>query len=116
MAGMDQQLLSALLNEMEKISDVVTELQPHQKRVAQRIKNQPGLVVAHGLGSGKTLTSIAAQEALNMPSEVLVPAALQANYQKELSKHVKGKHPKTDRKSTRLNSSHLKLSRMPSSA
>jgi SNF2 family DNA or RNA helicase len=47
-------------------------------------------VVAHGLGSGKTLTSIAAQEALRMPSEVVVPASLQANYRKEVRKHTKG--------------------------
>jgi SNF2 family DNA or RNA helicase len=80
---------------LKKEAAVHTPLQAHQKRVVEKIQreDQPGLVVAHGLGSGKTLTSIAAQDALQMPSDVVVPAALQANYRKELKKHVKGKHP-----------------------
>lgn len=88
--------INGFSDELEKIANIKTELQPHQQRVVDRIKkeDQPGLVVAHGLGSGKTLTSIAAQEALNMPSDVVVPASLQGNYQKEVSKHVIGKTPK----------------------
>lgn len=76
-------------DELEKIAKVKTQLQPHQQRVVDRIsrEDQPGLVVAHGLGSGKTLTSIAAQDALGLPSEVIVPASLQENYKKELLKH-----------------------------
>ena len=38
---------------LNKVAKVKTELKPHQKRVVQRIQEQPGLVVAHGLGSGK---------------------------------------------------------------
>ena len=74
----------------EKKADVLTELKPHQQRVIERIKAQPGLVVAHGMGSGKTLSSIAAAEELGGPASVLVPAALQANYEKEIAKHVGG--------------------------
>lgn len=87
----------SFLSAVEKVAKLKTELQPHQKRVVQRIQDpdQPGLVVAHGLGSGKTLTSIAAEDALQMPSDVVVPASLQANYRKELKKHVSGKHPAT---------------------
>lgn len=87
--------IAGLCDELEKIANIATPLQPHQQRVVDRIQqpDQPGLVVAHGLGSGKTLTSIAAQEALNMPSDVVVPAALQANYKKEIKKHVTGKTP-----------------------
>jgi len=73
-----------------KLAEVATELKPHQQRVVDRIMKQPGLVVAHGMGSGKTLTSIAAAEKLKGPTSVLVPAALQTNYQKELDKHVAG--------------------------
>jgi len=82
---------------LRKQAAVFTPLQPHQKRVVERIQkeDQPGLVVAHGLGSGKTLTSIAAQDALKMPSEVVVPAALQANYKKEMKKHLRGKRMPT---------------------
>lgn len=38
-----------------KLGEVLTKLLPHQQRVVDRIQqeDQPGLVVAHGLGSGK---------------------------------------------------------------
>lgn len=78
------------LQKLEKKANVVTPLQPHQERVVKKMQHQPGLVVAHGLGSGKTLTSIAAQDALKMPATVVVPAALKANYEKERAKHLDG--------------------------
>ena len=64
------------------------QLQPHQARVRRRIldPNQPGLVVAHGLGSGKTRTAIEAHKALGGDADVVVPAALQGNYAKELAR------------------------------
>lgn len=76
--------------ELSKLAGVQTELLPHQSRIVERISkpDQPGLVVAHGLGRGKTLSSIAAQESLGVPADVVVPAALRANYQKEVAKHV----------------------------
>lgn len=76
---------------MDKRAALKTQLQPHQARVVSRIQqeDQPGLVVAHGLGSGKTLTSIAAQDAMDTPADVVVPAALRANYAKEREKHLK---------------------------
>lgn len=84
--------------ENQKTADLVTPLQPHQQRVVDRIqqKDTPGLVVVHGLGSGKTLTSIAAADALGMRSDVVVPAALQGNYRKELDKHVVGQSPEAN--------------------
>jgi len=95
---MHPRILSAFVDELAKIADVKTPLLPHQERVVSRIsaKDQPGLVVAHGLGSGKTLTSIAAQEALGMKGTVVTPAALQANYAKERTKHLVGKTQKAD--------------------
>lgn len=81
-----------------KAAELRTTLLPHQQRVVDRIQkeDQPGLLVVHGLGSGKTLTSIAAQDALKMPATVVVPAALQENYRKEQQKHLKGKPQHTD--------------------
>lgn len=75
-----------------KKATVTTELKPHQQRVVDRLQDpaQPGLVAVHGLGSGKTLTSIAAADALGMPTDVVTPAALQGNYQKELDTHTDG--------------------------
>ena len=89
-------MLPSFFDELEKLSAarVKTKLMPHQKRVVRRMEGQPGLVVAHGLGSGKTLTSIAAAVKLRPnKTTVLVPAALRANYEKEISKHVEGRPP-----------------------
>lgn len=72
---------------LRKLAVVTTPLQAHQQRVVDRIREQPGLVVAHGMGSGKTLTSIAAGEDLGGTARVVVPASLQDNYKKELLKH-----------------------------
>jgi len=80
--------------EFSKKAEITTPLQPHQQRVVDRLRGQSGLVVAHGLGSGKTLASIAAADELAPGRAVaLVPAALQENYRKEMDKHVKGGHP-----------------------
>lgn len=74
----------------EKLAKILTELKPHQQRVVDRMAdpNQTGLVAVHGLGSGKTLTSIAVADKLGLPADVVVPAALQGNYAKELAKHT----------------------------
>ncbi len=65
-----------------KRAGLTTELLPHQQRVVERLRNQPGLLVAHGLGTGKTLSSIAAAEDTPGISRVLAPASLVANYKK----------------------------------
>lgn len=61
----------------------------HQKEIAKYLSDSDkrGLLLFHGLGSGKTLSSIAAAEAY--PGEniqVITPASLRGNYEKELSK------------------------------
>lgn len=63
--AMKKHALAAFLDELEKLAAVSTPLLPHQQRAVDRLQreDQPGLVAIHGLGSGKTLTSIAAQEA-----------------------------------------------------
>ncbi len=76
------------IDDLLKIAELKTQLQPHQQRVVDKIKNQSGLVVAHGMGSGKTLASLAAMDSLNMPANIITPAALKANYQKEYTKHT----------------------------
>lgn len=68
-----------------------TELQPHQERVVRRLEKKPGLLVYHGLGSGKTLSSLAATQ--GMKTDVVVPAALRANYAKEVKTHTTGHRP-----------------------
>lgn len=85
-------MTSMLTLERFKIAKITTKLKPHQERVIDRLEDpdQPGLVAVHGLGSGKTLTSIAAADRLGMPADVVTPAALQGNYRKELKAHTRG--------------------------
>lgn len=61
-----------------------------QNRVISRLQNQHGILAAHGVGTGKTRLSIEAYKKLGLPTDVVVPAALKGNYQKELDKWVGG--------------------------
>jgi SNF2 family DNA or RNA helicase len=66
-------------------------LQPHQARVVKRMLDPgtSGLIARHGVGSGKSLSSLAVWDALGRPpTAVVVPAALQENYLKEIRKWV----------------------------
>lgn len=88
---MDAKVAQACRKELAQLAKqgaLKSELRPHQQRVVEKLREQPGLVVAHGLGSGKTLTSIAAHDDQKKPALVVVPAALQENYLKERDKHL----------------------------
>lgn len=74
------------------------QLQPHQQRVSDRLSGEdPRLLLYHGLGSGKSLSAIAAAEAAKKVHGgsygVVVPASLRGNFQKELSKFAPGSNP-----------------------
>ena len=65
---------------------------PYQKFVRDYMRNEApyrGILVYHGLGSGKTCTSIAASEALYASAKkkiiVMTPASLRKNFLKEIS-------------------------------
>ena len=79
-----------------------SELQPHQARVLRKLKKNHGVLVMHGLGSGKTFTSIAAGAKGNLPMEVVAPAPLVENYEKEVQKHTVGKLPRRVSSYTKL--------------
>jgi len=98
-----------------KQADLKTTLLPHQQRVAEKMKDpeRKGLVVVHGLGSGKTLTSIAAQDALGTPATVIVPAALQENYRKEQKKHLLGDPLPTEIGTLQRAAKHQKVPKSP---
>lgn len=68
-----------------------TQLEPHQVRVQKRLQKKPGVLVYHGLGSGKTLTSLAATQ--GQKPDVVVPASLRQNYAKEVQKHTTDHKP-----------------------
>lgn len=82
-------------DKMFKVSADTSPMLPHQQRIIERLEkdDQPGLILMHGLGSGKTRSSIEAYKKLGLPTEVLLPAALKGNYEKELKKWV-GRVPK----------------------
>lgn len=67
-----------------------TKIEPHQQRVADKLKKSGAVLAFHGMGSGKTLTSILATQGDN--PDVIVPASLRSNYHKEIDKHTGGKH------------------------
>jgi superfamily II DNA or RNA helicase len=74
------------------------ELQEHQQRIADRVSgDDPRLLVYHGLGSGKSLSAIAAAETARRNSGgqygIVVPASLRGNFQKELAKFAPGSSP-----------------------
>jgi SNF2 family DNA or RNA helicase len=81
--------------EAKKKEKKADDLMEHQRRIVEKLKNpdQEGLILMHGLGSGKTRSSIEAYKALGLPAEVIAPAALKENYRKEIKKWL-GKHPK----------------------
>ncbi len=69
----------------------VRELLPHQKVVRDYLMMETpyrGLLLYHGLGSGKTCSSIAVAESLLTTKKVFVmlPASLESNYRGELRK------------------------------
>ena len=78
--------------ELSRVSASTVENFKYQEFVRDYMqKGSPyrGLLVYHGLGSGKTCTSIAAEEALRFGGMrkifVMTPASLSGNYKKELS-------------------------------
>lgn len=70
------------------------QLQPHQQRVVDRmLSGDNRLLLYHGLGSGKSLSSLAAAEAVGEPYAAAVPASLKPNYQKEIAKFTENSSP-----------------------
>ena len=63
-----------------------TELQDHQKRLAAKLAKEHGVLAYWGLGSGKSLGSIASTQGHH--PDVVVPASLRSNYEKEIAKHT----------------------------
>lgn len=74
------------------------QLQEHQQRIADRITgDDPRLLVYHGLGSGKSLSALAAAEAAKKmygdDYGIAVPASLRGNFQKEVDKFTTDSSP-----------------------
>jgi superfamily II DNA or RNA helicase len=86
---MSRGLLKALLRTKSAAIKPDVTPQEHQERVRQRLQADiPGLLVYHGLGSGKTFTSHLVGEDVPGPKEVITPASLRSNYQQSLEQYV----------------------------
>jgi len=70
------------------------QLQEHQERIKRRLQEGDNrLLLYHGLGSGKSLSSLAAAEAAGGPYAAVAPASLKPNYEKEIEKFTEGSRP-----------------------
>ena len=70
------------------------QLQPHQQRIIDRMNaGDKRLLLYHGLGSGKSLSSLAAAEAAGGDYGAVTPASLRQNYEKEIEKFTEGTEP-----------------------
>lgn len=81
---------------MRKLADLLpgVNLQPHQEAIETEAANQPlRKLLVHSLGSGKTLTSIAASEARKEPYTAVVPASVRPTWQAEQEKFTDKKLP-----------------------
>jgi superfamily II DNA or RNA helicase len=64
-------------------------LQPHQQGVVDKVQDQldadgrARMLLYHSLGSGKTLSGLAAADASKIPYTAVVPASLRNNLRKE---------------------------------
>ncbi len=73
-----------MTNKLTKIPEI--KPQPHQEEAVGKYNKSKSLIAYHGLGSGKTLTSILAGQQTPGVKLVIGPAALKENYRKELHK------------------------------
>ena len=64
------------------------KLKPHQNKVVKYMKtsNARGIILYHGLGSGKTITSIAISKLYNKTVIIIVPASMRNQWKEELNK------------------------------
>jgi hypothetical protein len=74
------------------------QLQEHQQRIQDAVDDEnPRMIVYHGLGSGKSLSALAAAEAAkqkyNEDYGIVAPASLKGNFQKEVEKFTTGSKP-----------------------
>ena len=85
---------------VEKTADLLpsVQLQEHQQRIADEVtEDNPRMLVYHGLGSGKSLSALAAAEAAKRKFGgnygIVAPASLKGNFQKEIKKFTTGSDP-----------------------
>jgi len=94
--GQAARVVPALFKEADLKPEV--NLQPHQERIQETVtEDSPRVLVYHGLGSGKSLSAIAAAEAAKKKYQedygIVAPASLRQNFQKEVEKFTQNSKP-----------------------
>jgi len=96
----DKESLRKRFGELTKQSALLPEvnLQPHQERIQDAVNDEnPRMILYHGLGSGKSLSALAAAEAAKKKYQddygIVAPASLRGNFQKEVEKFTTGSSP-----------------------
>jgi superfamily II DNA or RNA helicase len=94
--GQVLRVVPALFKEADLKPEV--NLQPHQERIQETVtEDSPRVLVYHGLGSGKSLSAIAAAEAAKKKYQedygIVAPASLRQNFQKEVEKFTQNSKP-----------------------
>jgi SNF2 family DNA or RNA helicase len=69
-------------------AELTTSLRPYQQRVVDKFRDHD-LLVAHGVGSGKTIASLAALLDQNKPALVMTPTSLVENYKDTIRRNTK---------------------------
>ena len=87
---------AAMAKEADLNADV--QLQDHQQRISDRVTgDDPRMLIYHGLGSGKSLSALAAAEAAKKihggSYGIVVPASLRGNFHKEVKKFTRNSSP-----------------------
>ena len=92
--------MQQFIQERAKTSALLPEvqLQEHQQRIQDTVnEDSPRMIIYHGLGSGKSLSALAAAEAAkqkyNEDYGIVAPASLRGNFQKEVEKFTTGSKP-----------------------
>ena len=76
----------------DKIAGTTSQPKDYQKRVLKKLEKEQALLLYHGTGSGKTLTSLLAAADQDLEASIIGPASLKHNFPKERAKHnVKAK-------------------------
>ena len=68
--------------------EIKIKFKPHQQRVIDYVKNKnpKGILLYHGLGSGKTITSLGIAELYKKPVVCIVPASVRPQWKLEIKK------------------------------
>lgn len=82
--------LAGFCSELEKLGALKPSigLQAHQESAVEQSHTSPGMILNWGLGSGKTIGSMAVAEEKGGNVLVVVPASLRENYKKQLRQAV----------------------------